>query len=177
MIDDAERESELRGGSVMNLLDVFSNQGWQDLVGALLHTIWQGALLALLIAFILRRIPAHHSDARYVLALAAQFSILLGGLLTWSILEYEDGPPHRRAESAGQVEAVAPRQVTISRVNPAVATKGDTADHIHGSPRWVCGSGYRLADWRRPDDGQDGRLGLVGKSLDPEAPRRRFAHP
>ena len=79
----------------MNLLDVFSNQGWQDLVGALLHTIWQGALLALLIAFILKRIPAHHSDVRYIGALAAQISILLGGLLTWSILDYGNERPHR----------------------------------------------------------------------------------
>jgi hypothetical protein len=30
----------------MNVLNVFANRAWQHLVIALLHTLWQGALLA-----------------------------------------------------------------------------------------------------------------------------------
>lgn len=41
----------------MDILAVFSSRAWQHLIVALLHTLWQGAILALLMAIALRRIP------------------------------------------------------------------------------------------------------------------------
>ena len=89
----------------MNILKEFANPSWQHLVAALLHTLWQGAVLVLLMALVLRRMTASWYNARYVLALAAQFSVLLAGLVTWSVLEYASSRPI--ATTTSPVEAVA----------------------------------------------------------------------
>jgi hypothetical protein len=71
----------------MSLLELLSNRAWERLVMALLHTLWQGALVALVMSVVLRRMPARLSNGRYFVALAAQIAVLLAGLLTWSLLE------------------------------------------------------------------------------------------
>src|SRR5579885_1367951 len=84
----------------MSILEWFSNRTWEHLIAALLHTLWQGALLAALLAVAVRRLPASRPDARYLVALAAQFGVLLAGLVTWSVLEYRPAYPERGAAAS-----------------------------------------------------------------------------
>ena len=51
----------------MNVFDVFGQPAWRHLVFALLHTLWQGGLIALATATALRRLPARRQGARYLI--------------------------------------------------------------------------------------------------------------
>ena len=84
------------------VLGFLSDRAWHDLVVALLHTLWQGAVVSLLLAAALRRIPASRPEARYLLAVSSQFAVLALGLGTWSILGYEPSP---RIADAPPIEA------------------------------------------------------------------------
>jgi beta-lactamase regulating signal transducer with metallopeptidase domain len=121
----------------MDIFEVFSTRTWQHLTAALLHTLWQAALLALLLSLALRRLPANRHDARYFLALAAQFGVLVAGLATWSILEYEPPRP-----STSTTKDRAPLQVEADSARPissnSIATELSPAPRLenHG-PRWI----------------------------------------
>ncbi len=56
----------------MGLLDTFGQPAWRHLVFAFLHTLWQGAVIALLAALAPRSLPARRQAARYLVAPAAQ---------------------------------------------------------------------------------------------------------
>ena len=122
----------------MDIVDVFSNRTWQHLTAALLHTIWQGGLLALLLSVALRRLPASRHDARYLLALAAQFGVLLGGLVTWSILEYEPAQPATQMQTTGPAQPQTPAASARPIGSTPIATEPTTAPRVeNGSPRWT----------------------------------------
>ncbi|APW63260.1 M56 family metallopeptidase [Paludisphaera borealis] len=95
-------------------LSLFDEPLWRFLVAALLHTLWQGALISLLLAFVLRKLPAGRHETRYLLTLAAQFSVLLAGLTTWGWLE--------RPEAAVPVSPVR-REAAIEKATPEIVTE------------------------------------------------------
>jgi beta-lactamase regulating signal transducer with metallopeptidase domain len=124
----------------MDILEVFSTRAWQHLIAALLHTLWQGAILALLLSIALRKLPAYRHDARYLLALTAQFGVLLAGLLTWSVLEYQPV----RTEAVGLLTLHVPSPpvaaatasagaIAVGAAAPSPPTGGGAGD----APRWV----------------------------------------
>ncbi len=122
----------------MNILKEFANPSWQHLVAALLHTLWQGAVLALMMALVLRRMPASWHDARYVLALAAQFGVLLAGLATWSVLEYASSRPIATTTSPVETVAIAGARVPArADTLGAMASSSAAPRLVEGSPRWV----------------------------------------
>ncbi|SIO01851.1 Signal transducer regulating beta-lactamase production, contains metallopeptidase domain [Singulisphaera sp. GP187] len=101
----------------------FAEPAWRHLVFALLHTLWQAAVLALLLVVALRWVSVRRSQARYLMALVAQFAVLLAGLATWAVLEYQPTlPPSVRPVplAADRAGALAPR------VRPAII--GETAE-------------------------------------------------
>lgn len=63
--------------------------GW-----ALLHSLWQGLVVVLLAKLALRYIPANRPDVRYVVSLVGLVLILLGGIVTISLLLPEQHPVH-----------------------------------------------------------------------------------
>jgi beta-lactamase regulating signal transducer with metallopeptidase domain len=81
-----------------------ASESCTDLLLALGHTLWQGALAGGALLVYLRRTPAQAANRRYGAALAALGAVLVGGLLTWSILRYE---PRGTYQSLGQDVAVA----------------------------------------------------------------------
>jgi beta-lactamase regulating signal transducer with metallopeptidase domain len=74
----------------LNMLD---SSACRHLVFALLHTLWQGPLIAMILAILLQRLAARRQAARYWLAIAAQFGLLVAGLTTWSVLDYRSPIP------------------------------------------------------------------------------------
>jgi beta-lactamase regulating signal transducer with metallopeptidase domain len=103
-------------------LSFFDTPSWRFLVLALLHSLWQGTLISLLLAFVLRRLQASRHDARYALALAAQCSVLVTGLATWAWLdrtEAEASPvavhPSTPAMSEGTSEFVIVSKATTTQ--------------------------------------------------------------
>ena len=67
----------------MNLQWLASSE-WANIVKALLHTLWQGAVIAVLLGFALRRLD--NPVARYRCSLAALGGVMLAGLVTWAVL-------------------------------------------------------------------------------------------
>jgi beta-lactamase regulating signal transducer with metallopeptidase domain len=74
-----------------SLLQVFTSPAWAHLVKALLHTLWIGAIFALLLALLLRR--SSNPFLRYRLCLAALLATLFGGLISWSTLNQKTKNP------------------------------------------------------------------------------------
>jgi beta-lactamase regulating signal transducer with metallopeptidase domain len=92
--------------------NLFSGETWVHLTGTLLHTLWQGALVAAVLGVFLKLTPARRTDLRYGISAVALFVIVLSGFLTWAIVEY-DAPVGRRA-SAPAI-ALAQQQATEVR--------------------------------------------------------------
>jgi beta-lactamase regulating signal transducer with metallopeptidase domain len=117
---------------MMDIVGIFTGRAWQSLVAALLHTLWQGAILATLLAAALRSLPSYRPGTRYLLALAAQFVVLLAGLLTWSVLEYRPARPGpwtmATAGPVGRVAAPVPERSALAEplaTSGVDATRGD----------------------------------------------------
>jgi beta-lactamase regulating signal transducer with metallopeptidase domain len=77
------------------LLHWFTSPEWAQVVKALLHSLWQGALIALALAIVLRRLT--NPAARYRFALAALTAILFATVLTWAVI---NSAAHRPAPPA-----------------------------------------------------------------------------
>ncbi len=70
-------------------IDFLSNESCANLALALLHSLWQGALVGLVLFGLLKMLPARVSRLRYSASLLAQFSIVFVCLVTWSFLNYQ----------------------------------------------------------------------------------------
>lgn len=64
-----------------------------NLLTALLHSLWQGLVIAALLIFHLRTRAAKNANARYTASVIALTAIAICGLFTWAILNYEPAPP------------------------------------------------------------------------------------
>ena len=67
-------------------LDFFDAVLWQRAVWTLIHSLWQAALIALIVALLLRRIPVQRANARYACALSGVAAITLLLPLTFAAL-------------------------------------------------------------------------------------------
>jgi beta-lactamase regulating signal transducer with metallopeptidase domain len=95
------------------LITVLDNDVSASLLTALLHSLWQAVVIAGLLMLFLGSKAAKNSNIRYLAALIALTTILLCGLFTWSVLEYE--PP-----AATEVPSIASStQETVSTTVPA----------------------------------------------------------
>jgi beta-lactamase regulating signal transducer with metallopeptidase domain len=74
---------------------------------ALLHFIWQGALVALLLAFALRSLRRQSANARYLAACGAL--LLMVALPAWTLWRSLADPPAAAAPAQGMPAAAAPR--------------------------------------------------------------------
>jgi beta-lactamase regulating signal transducer with metallopeptidase domain len=63
-----------------------------NLLAALLHSLWQGLVIAALLLLYLRSKGAKDTNVRYIAGLIALTAIVLCGLFTWAILNYEPVP-------------------------------------------------------------------------------------
>lgn len=71
----------------MNWLhQIATDATWDILVRTMLHTLWQGAAIAIMLWAALRLMAARRTGARYAASCAAMLAILLGAMLTWAVL-------------------------------------------------------------------------------------------
>lgn len=85
------------------ILTLFASNGWSRLVMVLLHSLWQGGLIALGLWILMRKMPARNTSARYASALASLLALVFGALITGSILGVRDAAPGRGVP-AGQMQ-------------------------------------------------------------------------
>lgn len=98
------------------LLHWLTSPGWTHVVAALLHSLWQGAILAVVLALGLRRLA--NPVARYRCALGVLGLLLLANLVTWAVLT---SPPPAVSVPPPQAPALAP---------PPIPLHPDAADKI-----------------------------------------------
>ncbi|MBN2579258.1 MAG: hypothetical protein JXB10_09730 [Pirellulales bacterium] len=89
-----------------HFIDLLSGPVWQHLTLALLHTLWQGVLMALLLALALRWISAGRPQVRYLTAFSALLGIVASGLITWSVLDVRAEISETRLAAAGTAAPV-----------------------------------------------------------------------
>lgn len=95
----------------MNVLSTFATEDWQTLASSLLHTLWLGAVAAIVLAGLLRWIPTSRPQTRYAVSLSSLAFVLLAGFITWAWLDH-------RQQHAPTIESRTPNE-------PALATFPD----------------------------------------------------
>ena len=76
----------------MKAIFEFFNASWLDLIGyTLLHSVWQGMLIIILVTVLLRAIPTRLSNIRYAIATFGLFSVAIFSVVTFLILS-SDSP-------------------------------------------------------------------------------------
>ena len=142
----------------MNLLNHFSSADWQSLATTLLHTLWQGAAIALLLTVVLRFTSTQRPNRRYGLALTALIAIVLTGFFTWAYVDYQQNAPAAASEPVTE-EASAN---TTNEDSAASANSAQSAPAVKSLdprrliiPIWLLGVGvmlFRLATSLRAAD-------------------------
>ena len=88
------------------LLDLVSGRFAADLVCALLHTLWQALVIAGLLYVFLKRTASGNANLRYGAGVASMVLIVICGLVTWAVLEFEpDAAPAKTSDNQRAVPA------------------------------------------------------------------------
>lgn len=131
------------------LIGLLESECCGNLLLALAHTLWQGALAAGILYLYLRRTSAQAPDRRYVAAVATLATIVLCGLLTWSILGYEPAPAQSDVATAVAID----NPTVSAAVPPGRSTPVPNVEAIPRSSRsrqtwlmgaWLAGVGAML---------------------------------
>ncbi len=101
------------------IITFLSGDPMARLVTALLHTLWQGTLIAGILYVVLRRTPARRAETRYAFAALALAGIVLAGLITWAWLD---------------LDRKAPTPVVFSSMVKVVPTKTIQTSSIEATP-------------------------------------------
>ncbi|UCG46333.1 MAG: M56 family metallopeptidase, partial [Phycisphaerales bacterium] len=123
------------------LIMLFESEFCAHLTTALLHTLWQGALVAAALYLFLRGRPAEQAHKRYLVSLVALGAIVIAGFVTWGIIDYEPPAP-------GQASvAYSPDQ---AKVSPDGGTERATAEFAGpaDSERAEAAPASRRFNWR-----------------------------
>jgi beta-lactamase regulating signal transducer with metallopeptidase domain len=116
------------------LLHWFTSPEWAQVVKALLHSLWQGALIALVLAIVLRRLG--NPVARYRSSLAALMAIVFATVVTWAVINSPSHHPLPPADNPLIAQLPAPDSATIPKPNLNPETVVLTA-HKTASTRWT----------------------------------------
>jgi beta-lactamase regulating signal transducer with metallopeptidase domain len=143
----------------MNFLTAFSTADWQSLASTLLHTLWQGAAVAVILMGTLRLTSTRRPNVRYFQSLAAVIAVVLAGFFTWAYYDYRQAQPSNdQIEAVNQSESPAPPGQTAAAptVAPVNSSASSTDYRSLIIPIWLLGVGimlFRLATSLRAADG------------------------
>src|SRR4051812_13453338 len=68
-------------------IPLIPQHAWRQLVMTLLHTLWQGGIIAILVYFVLKRVAAIRTSLRYGTAVTGLLAVVACGLITASLLK------------------------------------------------------------------------------------------
>ena len=153
---------------------------WAQAVRALLHTLWQGAIIVLVLAVVLRGVGSPVN--RYRCALTALAGLLLAGIVTWSVLvnqskDLRSAPAVPSFASPGQLSAPSGAAVSVigvaarqSEARPAAPWTAWLAPLFHSAAPHHPGDQRDVGDRQNPHQHRDpprrpGRAGLVELAL------------
>ncbi len=102
------------------LLQWLTSPEWTTVVGALLHSLWQGAIIAIALAFLMRRLA--NPVTRYRCALVTLGLVVMAGIVTWAVLN----APKSAFPIAGTIPVTEPAAAPVA----TAALNPDSADKI-----------------------------------------------
>jgi beta-lactamase regulating signal transducer with metallopeptidase domain len=113
------------------IFDVLSRPTWQHLATALLHSLWEGPVVMLLLWLLLQRIPAHRPEIRYRVAFSALLGIVVCVLATWSLLDFKR--PDRPATAEPIITTAAAERPSADVVQHDRSRTGDEGASVNQS--------------------------------------------
>ncbi len=113
---------------------------WDNLIQALAHSLWQGALISLLLLLALRTINVRRPDFRYGLSCLALLAILSAAASTYGLLEFRNSLP-APAVAASTIDPV----LDIETPEVPSANSTQTIRSTDGAARYS----PRSLDWQR----------------------------
>jgi ankyrin repeat protein/beta-lactamase regulating signal transducer with metallopeptidase domain len=98
----------------MNLLANFFAEAWIERLGwVLIHFLWEGTFIALVLALLLRLLVQASSPARYAVTAGALLACALAPAITWAVLNSQAGMPAPMAATS-----VTPMPVSSENITP-----------------------------------------------------------
>lgn len=94
------------------LLNFLSTPVATNLVIALLHTLWQGFVIAALLFVFLKSKAAQQANLRYAAAVISLLLIVISGLVTWSLVGYQPATSNKEITKATQAAPIADHDST-----------------------------------------------------------------
>src|SRR5262245_56161627 len=88
------------------LLQWFRSPEWQPIVKTLLHTLWQGAVVAVMLLVTLSR--QRNPVTRYRSSFASMIGVLDTGVVTWAVLSHPEAKPVATTGSLPAVSTASP---------------------------------------------------------------------
>ena len=98
------------------LIRLFDSDFCGNLLTALLHSLWQGVVIAGMLLLFLRSKAAKEANVRYLAGIIGLAAVVLCGLFTWAVLDYESLPAdeifvssrlsEKTVSVSGQVESI-----------------------------------------------------------------------
>jgi beta-lactamase regulating signal transducer with metallopeptidase domain len=124
------------------LIAYLSGPTAEALVMTLVHTLWQGCIIAAGLWALLRRISTQNETRRYAVSLGALIVLVLCGFLTFSVLRYTPPAPHQSEPVTTMEQPPAQSVITTPAANPIQHTI-PVSPHInwifYGLCLWACG--------------------------------------
>lgn len=102
-----------------SLLHWLTSPEWTHVVGALLHSLWQGAIIAIALAILMRRLA--NPVTRYRCALVTLGLVVMAGIVTWAVLNAPKSALPIASAIPVSERAIAP--VATATLNPDSADK------------------------------------------------------
>ena len=108
-----------------SILYWFATPEWTQVVEALLHSLWQGALVAGVMALLLRKLT--DPVLRYRASLVALATVVAAGILTWALINNSPSsailPVHQQA--VVQIAPSLPVAPEVKVINSAIVSARD----------------------------------------------------
>ena len=120
------------------VLHWLTSPAWADVVKALLHTFWQGAVAAALLAVALRR--ESRPAVRYRFSLAALAATMASGLVTWAAINNSSADKPERSPSHAPAAAEFSAPASVGGAERTVITVGmrmANSNAQEASPSWT----------------------------------------
>ncbi len=114
---------------------------WSSLVTGLLHTLWIGALLALVAVGVLRSVATRHPELRHAVCLVALAATLFGGFVAWGVAAYQSSD-----ESGREMVGVSSMEAASVAPAPGAPSQSAAGEAVFAGNQPPTGQSARAAE-------------------------------
>ena len=108
----------------MRVFDFLASDKLTPLAETLLHSLWQGALIAFLLYLQLKTVPARRARLRYASGIGALLAMFIGAFLTWAYIAHEQN------ESRGSISETTVMAQSVQHNSASIREGGQANRHL-----------------------------------------------